>query len=512
MLPFAFLMLVLPNPLPAKADRLADAPKIAAKIDDLLAKHWQAKGIKPADVADDATFLRRLTLDLAGRIPTREEAAAFTQDRSADKRARAIRRLMEGPEYALALGRALDETIQGKYAGDPDFIEYLRSAVVAHKPWDVVFRDVMLGPWDTKERKRADRFLSRRQNSLEELTADSTSVFFGVNVSCARCHDHPLVSDWTQDHYYGMASFFVRTAEAGKGKNKGDVGEKAVADIQFVTTKGERRTAKVMFLSGRTLDAAATQGRREQLVKVALEEKAFFGKAIVNRLWANFLGRGVVHPLDQMHSANPPSVPGVLEWLADDLASHGYDIDRIVAGIVSSRVYQLSSTKPAMGDPPSDKDFAQAMLRPLSPQQYALSLLLATGENTFDETKTAPAREKKYRELEGQAAGLARPGAMDGRTEKYQASTGEALFLSNRAEVQKLMAPAGKNLVARLTAMPENGAMVDTAVWTVLGRAPEADERTFLGEWVAGRKGDRAKACGELVWALVTSAEFRFNH
>ncbi|HKI31244.1 MAG TPA: DUF1549 domain-containing protein [Gemmataceae bacterium] len=512
MLPSLLLVLALPNAEPARADRFADAPKVAAKIDEFLGKHWQANGIKTADLADDASFLRRVTLDLAGRVPTRDEASAFVQDRSPDKRARVIRRLMEGPEYALALGRALDDSIQGKYAGDAEFIEYLRASVAERKPWDAMFRDMMLGPWDTKERKRADRFLSRRQNSLEDLTADSASVFFGVNVSCARCHDHPLVTDWTQDHYYGMASFFARTIEGGKGKKNGEVGEKPVAEITYVTTKGERRTAKVMFLSGQTLDAAAAQGRREQLVKVALEEKAFFSKAIVNRLWAHLFGRGLVHPLDQMHSANPPSVPGVLEWLADDLVAHGYDLDRLVAGIVSSRVYQLSSAKPGSGDPPSDKDFARALLKPLTPQQYAMSLLLVTGDGTFDEAKTADARGKKYRELEGQAGGLARPGVLDGRTEKYQASTGEALFLSNRAEVQKLMAPSGKNLVARLTATPENGAMVETAVWSVLGRAPESDERTYLAEWVAGRKGDRAKACGELVWALATSAEFRFNH
>jgi hypothetical protein len=514
MLPSLLFALALPNAAqPARADRLADAPKIAARIDELLAKHWQENGIKPADLTDDATFLRRLTLDLAGRIPTREEAIAFVQDRSPDKRARAVRRLMDGPEYALAMGRVLDETIQGKYAGDPEFIEYLRAAVTEHKPWDAIFRGIMLGPWDTKERKRADRFLARRQNSLEELTTDSTSVFFGVNVSCARCHDHPLVADWTQDHYFGMASFFVRTAEAGKGKrNSAEVGEKPVADIQFVTTKGERRTAKVMFLTGRTLDAAATQGRREQLVKVALEEKTFFSKAIVNRLWAHLLGRGLVHPLDQMHSANPPSVPGVLEWLADDLAAHAYDLDRLVAGIVSSRVYQLSSTRLSAGDPPGEKDFAQALLRPLTPQQYALSLLIATGDGALDDAKTADARAKKYRDLEGQAAALAKPGALDGRGERYQASTGEALFLSNRPDVQKLMAPSGKNLVARLVATPEAGAMVEIAVWQVLGRAPEADERSYLAGWVASHKGDRGMVCGELVWALATSAEFRFNH
>jgi hypothetical protein len=514
MLPLCFLALALPNPpVPVRADRFADAPKVAARIDDFFARHWQTNRIEPAAPADDPTFLRRVTLDLAGRVPTREEATAFARDRSPDKRARAVRRLMEGPEYALSLGRVLDDAIQGKYAGDPDFVEYLRSAAAERRPWDALFREIMLGPWDTKERKRADRFLSRRQKDLDELTNDTARVFFGVNVSCARCHDHPLVADWTQDHYYGMASFFARTAEAAKGKARNaEVGEKPVAEVMFVTTKGERRTAKVMFLSGRTLDAAGQQSRREQLVKVALEEKGFFSKAIVNRLWAHLLGRGLVQPLDQMHSANPPSVPGVLEWLADDLAAHGYDLDRLVAGIVSSRVYQLSSARPNAGDAPNEKHFAQALLKPLTPGQYLLSLLVATGDGAFDEAKTADARAKKYRELEGQAAGLAKPGVLDGRGEKYQAGTGEALFLSNNAAVQKLMAPPGKNLVARLAAMPDNAALVETAVWTVLGRAPEPDERGFLAGWVASHPGDRGKVCGELVWALATSAEFRFNH
>jgi hypothetical protein len=513
MLPALFLVLALPRAAaPAPADRLADAPTVAARIDELLTKHWQAHGIKPAAPADDASFLRRATLDLAGRIPTREEALAFAQDHATDRRARALRRLMEGPEYALALGRALDDGLQGKYAGDPEFLEYLRASVARHRPWDVMFREMMLGPWDTPEQKRASRFLSRRQRDLDELTTDTARVFFGVNVSCARCHDHPLVADWKQDHYYGMESFFVRTSEAAKGKRDGEVGEKPAAEVMFVTTKGERRTAKLMFLNGRALDAAASHGRREQLVKAALEEKDFFSKAAVNRLWAHLLGRGLVHPLDQMHSANPPSVPGVLEWLADDLVAHGYDLDRVVAGIVLSRAYQLSSAKPGGGDAPDEKDFAQALLRPLTPQQYALSLLIATGDEALDEAKAPEARAKKYRELEGQAVALAKPGVLDGRGEKYQASTGEALFLSNHPGVQKLLAPAGKNLVARLAATGDNGAMVDTAVWAVLGRAPEADERAYLAAWVAGRKGDRAKACGELVWALVTSAEFRFNH
>jgi hypothetical protein len=513
------LLLALPGAdQPATPDRLADAALLAARVDELTAKHWEKHHVGPAAAAGDAEFLRRVTLDLAGRIPTRGGATAFAADQAPDKRARTIRRLMESPEYALHLGRVLDDLIQDRHAGDPEFVEYLRSSVAEHKPWDQIFREVLLGPWDTRERKRADRFLARRLASLDDLTNDTARVFFGVNVSCARCHDHPLAPDWTQDHYYGMASFFNRTT-APLLKGLASVGEKSSGDVTFVTTKGERRTAKMMFLSGQVIDEAAPPpdsdkkapkfSRREQLVKVALEERTFFSRAIVNRLWAYFLGRGLVHPVDQMHSANPPSIPEVLDGLAEDLVAHGYDLDRLVAAIVLSRPYQLTSTWAGPGDAPGDKHFARARLRPLTPQQYALSLLVATGDGTFDQAE-GEARGKRYRELEGQAAALTK--ALDARTDRFQSSTTEALFMSNHPEVQRLTVAAGNNLAARLAALPDAGQAVDTAVWTVLARAPEADEQAELVKWLDGHKQDRAKACGEMVWALMTSAEFRFNH
>jgi hypothetical protein len=383
----------------------------------------------------------------------------------------------------------------------------------------------MLGPWDTLERKRADRFLVRRLNSLDDMTTDTARVFFGVNVSCAKCHDHPLVHDWTQDHYYGMASFFNRTAGGGKRRRGvGAITERANGEVMFVTTGGQRRTAKMMFLSRRVVEepvarkgkakpgkGSAVFSRREQLVKVALEEKTFFSRAIVNRLWAYLMGRGLVHPLDQMHSANPPSIPGLLEWLAEDLASHRYDLDRLVAGLLSSRVYQRSSARENYAKPASEKDFARALLRPLTPHQYAMSLLLATGEETFDQAKTAEERGRRFREMEGRAGRLTNLKILDARTDQYQASTGEALFMSNHEEVQRLLVPSVKNLVSRLAKIADTRKLVETAVWTVLSRAPEGEECDYLTKWVDKRK-DRGRACGQLVWALMTSAEFRFNH
>jgi hypothetical protein len=484
----------------AEDARFSDAPALAARIDSAVSAHWQSEQFTPAELCDDAAFLRRVTLDLAGRIPALGEAQQFLAEAAADKRARAIRRLMTSPDFALHLGRVLDEVIQDKRAGDRDFLEYIRESVAQHKSWDRIFREVMVGPWDTKESKRADRFITRRIQSLDDLTNDTARAFFGVNVSCAKCHDHPLVADWKQDHYYGMASFFNRT----QGQRGGEVKEKADGDVQFVTTKGDRKTAKVMFLSGRVAEGNAKPSRREQLVQIALEEKHFFSRAIVNRLWAYFLGRGLVQPIDQMHSANPPAIAGLLEWLADDLADHGYDLDRTIAGIVSSRVYQLSSIP--RSDDPAGTHFATARLKPLSPQQYAFSMVLATDDVNYGSSP------KRYSELEDRAGGLTRLDLFDPRTERFQSSAAEALFLSNNPEAQKLVAKNGNNLTARLAALKDVGQIVDTAVWTLLSRPPDAEERTVLSRWVEEHGPDRGKACGQLVWALLTSAEFRFNH
>jgi hypothetical protein len=500
---------------PPSPDRAAGGLEVARRIDDFVSKHWDSQKAKPAGLADDAAFLRRLYLDLVGRPPTAAEARIFIDDKSADKRQRAVAGLMASPEYPLHLGRVLDEIVQDRYAGDAEFLAYLRDAVAQRKPWDQVFREVILGPWDTPERKKADRFLVKRMQSLDDVTNDTARSFFGVNVSCAKCHDHPLAPDWKQDHYYGMASFFSRTLEANKGKKDTLSPEKNTGEVSFVTVKGEKRTARMMFLSSEVFeDTPAKAGspapsRREVLVKAAVEEKTFLRRAIANRLWAWFIGRGLVHPVDQMHSGNVPAIPDLLEWLGDDFAAHGYDLDRLVAGIVSSRVYQLASTRDQMNDTAGPTLFNRARLRPLTPQQYALALLQVSGEEAPGDLKPE-ASARRWQDMERQAAGLTK--LLDPRTDSFQSSAGEALFVSNHPEVQKLFTPSGKNLVARLTEIKDNGAAVDAAVWTVLARPPEAEERAYLVRWLNEHQGDHAKICSQLAWALATSAEFRFNH
>lgn len=516
-------------------DRLAGSQQMAARIDQFMEQAWSARSLTPAEPCDDTTFLRRVTLDLAGRIPTFREATQFAADAAPDKRQRVIRRLIEGPEFALHLGNFLDEMIQGKYSGDGEFLAWLRESIQDHRSWEDLFRQVMLGPWNTPTQRRADRFLSRRMQNLDEMTNDASRVFFGVDISCAKCHDHPLADDWKQAHYYGLASFFNRTYQF-KGPNA-QIAEHEAGDLQYVDRAGAQQSAQVMFLSGQTVadpaeavDAAWKQrqeqaakaeqylppphSRREALVRVALADGHFLGRSLVNRLWSNYLGRGLVHPVDQMHSANPSSIPGLLEYLADELQFSGYNLEKLAAAIVQSRAYQLSSTWTQPVELPASEWFAVGLLRPLSPKQFALACVQATGDvsvdEALDESASRVTQLERHRQLEGESQSLV--AWIDPRVDGFQSSTTEALFMSNGSPAQQLVRAGGQNLAARLGELTDPGQVINLAVWTTLGRAPDAEEQQYLLQWLAQRAADSKAASRDLIWALLTCAEFRFNH
>lgn len=529
-----FLVVFFVLPLAASAGeptRALDVRQVAAKIDGFMESHWSVHKLQPAELSDDATFLRRITLDLNGRIPTTRELDQFLGDQAKDKRAKVISRLVDGPEFSLHWGNVLDEMIQTRHAGNADFVDYLRRSLRDRKSWDAVFRELMLGPWDTDERKPANRFLDRRAGTTDVLTVDATRVFFGVDISCAKCHDHPLVEDWTQNHFYGMSSFFNRTT-GGKGK----IGEKAEGDVKFLAADGNEKIAEVMFLTGQVVPAVAASeaadadrksadkpaSRRELLVRVALEERNFFSRSLVNRLWENLFGRGLVHPVDQMHSQNAPAVPGLLEWLGEDFAENGYDLRRLITAIVSSRAYQLGSTWPHESNIPEATHFAVASLRPLDRRQFSFSLLMATGNAELSEPDAIQSRVERYVSIPGiqrigqyltvenDAAKLS--ASLDPRTSDFHSSAIEALFMSNNPATQQLVSPDSGNLASQLEKISDTQALVKTAVRTVLSREPREQELTQLVDWFERQKSDRSATAGQLIWVLVTAAEFRFNH
>ena len=498
-------------------------------VDHYVDAKLEAEKVQPAAIDDDAALVRRLTLDLNGRVPTEAEARGFVDSTDPEKRVRLVDRLLASPAYARHQANAFEAMLMAGVKGS--LREYLNAAFRDGRAWDQVFREILLGDESESGRKGSSEFLKARAKDIDKLTNDVSAVFFGVNISCAKCHDHPRVPDWKQDHYFGMKSFLSRTYASGPF-----VGERDTGGVTFKTTKGEERPAKFMFLTGRAIEMPKVEGApaepkpkkqakdvktpppppkfsaRARLVEIALEpgERDFFARSIVNRLWSRLFGAGLVMPLDQMHSANPPSHPELLQWLARDLVEHGYDLRRLTRGLVLSKSYSRSSRWES-GEVPDPKLFAVAPARPLSPMQLATSMWLASSDpRSFPDDLSPEALEQKIADLEGRARGLADSIARPG--EDYQIGASESLLLSNGDRLKDLLSEGNDRLVGRMLQAKERRERIDLAVRNVLARPPDDEEVAILGGYLAEREDRPAEACRQLVWSLLTSSEFRFNH
>jgi hypothetical protein len=520
---------LLAAPAAAADDLLPPDTPIEQVVDHYIDARLKEDKIAAAPQADDATLARRLTLDLVGRIPVPAEMRAFVDSRDADKRVRLVDRLLASPAFARHHADELDAFLM---AGTRTSLrEYLVRAAADNRPWDRVFREVLLPDDKDPAQKAATVFLRERAADTDKLTADVSILFFGVNIGCARCHDHPLVPTWKQDHFFGMKSFFSRTALAGQAVVERDTGP-----VKFKTTKGIERTAKMMFLTGTVLTAPEAKpapadeakdrkdrpGRpkqppilsgpstRAQLVDVALRpgERDFFARAIVNRIWHRLFGRGLVMPLDQMHSENPPSHPELLTWLARDLSEHGYDLRRLIRGLVLSQAYSRSS-RWENGDPPRPHYLAVGRLRALTPMQLATSLRIGSTDPRTLPALDAPAFEKWVEGQESAARGLA--SLFEQPHDDFQIGVSEAMLFSNSDRILREVA-GNDRLPTRLEQTKDTEAAIDLAVSTILCRPSTPAEKQSLRDYIAHRSDRPADAWRQVVWALLTGPEFRFNH
>jgi hypothetical protein len=384
--------------------------------------------------------------------------------------------------------------------------------------------------------KGASEFVKSRVSDLDRLTNDVSVLFFGVNVSCAQCHDHPLVPDWKQDHFFGMKSFFARSFD-----NAGFLAEREFGQIKFKPKAGPEKQAKMMFLTGATVEAPGAKepskddekkerekfeqakkdkkvpappsfSARAKLAEVALQSKEseFFSRSIANRLWHRFLGFGLVMPLDQMHSENKPSHPELLTWLARDIANHKYDLRPAIRGIVMSQAYSRSS-KWTSESQPAPALFAVGRLKPLTPMQLATSLRIATADPLTFENVKPDELEKRIEAQENGARGFASSIAQP--TDDFQVGVNEALLFSNSDKVSReFLADGNDKLLGRVKAAADDAKAIDLIVRSVQCRPATADEQKVLQEYLS-RRGDRKpEAFRQVIWALISGAEFRFNY
>jgi hypothetical protein len=517
-------------------DKLA----LSAFIDQSLEQTFEKVGVIPAPLVSDSEFARRVTLDLAGRIPTPKELKEFLADIDVGKRARLVDQLMVSEDYSFHARNELDIQLLARLQWNNEWRAYLLQAIREHRSWDRLFCEILLPEKMRPDDKGAVAFLKQRANDLDAMTNDTSTLLFGVNIACAKCHDHPLVADWHQDHYFGFAKFFKRTFATRSGL----MAERFEGDIKFTTTLGEEKRAAFMFLNGESivepeLSRSAEEwteirakikqaesndkadpppvpsfSPREQLVSLALDSNKsnLLAQNAANRIWARLMGRGLIHPIDQMHSENPASHPQLLDYLTTELVDHDYDTRALIRGIVLSDAYARGSRLPDSSQLPSPEWFAVRTPRPLTPFQYSLSLWVASRNPDSLPGRVKPADWPKIREQwEQRAEQFAR--RFEIPEEHFQVSVEEALLLSNSPQIEgEFLRNQSDTLVGYLQTVGDEPRIIDAAFFNVLARDPKEEERAMVRFYLGARGDRRDQAIQQWVWALLTSAEFRFNH
>jgi uncharacterized protein DUF1549/uncharacterized protein DUF1553 len=527
----------------ALACRSLAAPPLHERIDRAAAAEKGADK-NAAPTASDPEFLRRVTLDLTGTLPTAAEVRAFLKDSTPDKRTRLIDRLLASPEYARHMADVFDvmlmERRADKYVPRAAWLEYLRTSFADNKPWDVLVRELLSADGTDPKTRAAAKFFLDRDGEPNTMTRDVGRLFLGINLQCAQCHDHPLVAHYKQEQYYGIFAFLSRSyLFTDKAKNLTVLAEKGEGEVTYQSVfdpKKETKKSLPVVPGGTAIKEPAlekgkeykvvpakgvrpvpTFSRRAQLAgQIASAENGRFRRNIANRIWALMMGRGLVHPLDMDHPDNPPSHPELLALLADDIAATKFDVRHFLREVALSKTYQRSSEPPAGVKEVAPTSLAVARLKPLSPEQLAWALMQASG--LTDAERKALGKGATEAALHARLAGNVAPfvatfGSKPGQPQgHFEATLGQALFLANGKTVRGWLAPRAGNLTDRLGRLKTDDAVADELYLSALTRPPTDEERKEVAAFLKGRTGDRTAALQELAWALLASAEFRFNH
>ncbi|MFM8190501.1 MAG: DUF1549 domain-containing protein [Pirellula sp.] len=482
----------------------------------------------------DEQWIRRLTIDLAGRIPTLQERKEFLDSPSPHKRLEWIDRLVQSEDYVEHFADTFDTLLMGR-APTPKINErrkhwrpYLENVFRQNRPWDQVAREILLARPESDDQAGAVWFLYERNDNAQAIAEAVAPAFFGIRIDCAQCHDHMIASEIHQQHYWGLVAFFNRSKNQ-KTEVGPRISESAIGGFSdFANIHGSSYPNVLTFFQAKTIDEPRPEkdakqedrdelytaannpeepripkfSRREKFVDEVLAGHPRIAQAFVNRIWAMLLGRGIVHPFDQMDSAHPASHPELLELLAKDFVESGHDIRRLVRRIASSRTYQRSSVAPKGVQDPAT--FAWSIQRPLSAEQLVGSMQIAIEQKSNPDHPILSDLRDRIPEV---------------MPETITTDIGDALFLTNNPKMHQLLLESSKpqGLATRLANTPDPKAATKDLFLTVLGREPHEEELdallSFVQKSFANAPGTDSKVVWQnALWAVLTSAEFRFNH
>ncbi|MGF1582964.1 MAG: DUF1549 and DUF1553 domain-containing protein [Gemmataceae bacterium] len=500
--------------------------ELAKLIDRTVTTQWKANTVKPASIAQDTEFLRRVYLDLTGRIPRVSEVRAFLAEKKPNKRERIINELLGSGRYVSHFGNTfrdiiLPATSNVRYqAYRPQFEKWLETKLRSNVGYDKIVRELLSstgtqayqgrGPSPLRTNFGVQAFYFANERKPELVAATTAKVFLGVRIDCAQCHDHPFAK-WERKHFWEFAAFFSsvsRTPVVRLGQQKIPVPYPGKIKIPKTGTVVEAK-----FLNGEA--PRLDQGSSPQAVLaewITSPKNPYFARNTVNRLWAHLFGIGIVDPVDEeAGEANPPSHPKLLDALADQFVRHDFDIQYIVKAIMLSETYQRTSklSHKSQEDP---RLFARMSVKAMTPEQLFDSLVQATGYQAISSGRT---RYVLFNRSTPRARFLADFKRTDYPT-TTQTSILQALALMNGKVVSDATSLRTSQTLTAIVEAPffTTKDKISTLYLATLSRLPRETELKRVEAYVqtGGARRDEKEALGDVFWALLNTPEFRFNH
>jgi hypothetical protein len=500
-------------------------------VDNYTHKKWQELGIVPAELCTDADFIRRVSVDITGTLPTPAQVTEFLADESAGKRAALIDRLLETPEYSYYFANKWADVLRVKRGrnqpnrafGTFVFHNWIRKAIAADKPYDEFVRDILCAVGD--ESKSPTTVWYKDLTTADQFVDNTSQVFLGQRLTCAQCHHHPY-EKWSQDDYWGLAAFYGRVARktlpvAGLSLNNQQQQRLVLITRPSgtVINKRTKKAAALKPLDEEPIKVDPEDDPRQKLVDWMVDAKnPFFARAVANRYWAHFFGRGIVDPLDDMRVTNPPSNPALLDALAQDLRDKKFSLKGLIKTICKSRTYQLSANPNGF-----NKNDKQAYSRYYPKRMMAEVLFDAVCQVTDSPTpfgnlpqdRHAPRRAIMLPDESYQSYFLdvfGRPQRISAcECERVsEANLAQALHLLNSNEVQNKLSRAGGRVDALVKdSRPDEEKVEELFLWAFARKPTERQLKVAL-DHIETHEKEKKVAYENILWALINTKEFVF--
>ena len=516
-------------PLGAKVDKL---PAQKNFIDNLVFKNLKLLGIPPSAVIDDATFLRRATLDIGGRMPTMEETKKFLADPAKDKREQLIDDLLRSPDYADYFANKWTALLKNRRDSPADitanfaFFSWMRDGLLANKPYDQMVRELLAATGTILGNPPVAWY--KRVKDPKKQIEDVAQLFLGVRMQCAQCHHHPF-ERWSQDDYYSLTAFFSQIGRKPTGIQGEDMiyHKRGIAQAKNVKSGLMLRPAA---LGTKIPEIAPDDDPRLQLANwMANPENPFFAKALVNRYWKHFFKRGLIEPEDDIRDTNPPTNPELLDALEQHFVESGFDLKELVRAITRSSTYQLSS-KPNEQNLVDTQNFSRFQPRRLMAEVLLDSIDQFTGSTTtFADlpagTRAVALPDTSYNKSSAFLRVFGRPdGSSVCECERIQTSSlSQSLHLMNGSDIKAKLRTSKGRADALSRDQRTNEEKVTDLYLAAFSREPRDKELKialdYLEEPLSDANGNLIKGATavrqkfeDLIWALMNTKEFLFNH